>query len=103
MSMTTRAKTVLSRAIASLGLLILAAGPSVANTHTQTKASDTASSPANETKLAQEQRSQTAPQANPRVQQPTQMGCSCCQNMMNNNLKGMMNTPGMMGTPNQSR
>ncbi len=102
MSMTTRTKKVLSGAITSLGLLTLAASPTFANTHIETKIPATASIPKEGTKLAQ-QRSQTPAQTNQKAPQPSQMGCSCCQNMMDNNMKGMTNMPGMMGNPSQSR
>lgn len=100
--MITGVKTVLSAAIASLGLLTLAASPTFANTHIETKIPATASIPTEDAKLAQQQ-SQTPAQTNQKAPQPNQMGCSCCQNMMNNNMKGMTNMPGMMGNPSQSR
>ena len=110
MSLTTRAKTVLSGAIASMVLLTLTASPTLADTHNDTVTPTTASS-TNEAKLTQEQTSQTTAQTNQTPQQPNQMGCSCCQNMMNN-MPGMMNNmpemmnnmPEMMdGQSNQSR
>lgn len=101
MNTITGVKTVLSAAIASLGLLTLAASPTFANTHIETKIPAT-SIPTEDTKLAQEH-SQTPAQTNQKAPQPSQMRCSCCQNMMNNNMKGMTNMPGMMGNPSQSR
>ncbi len=103
MSLTTRAKTVLSGAIACMALLTLTASPALADTHNETVTPTTASS-TNEAKPAQEQTSQTTAQTNQTPQQPNQMGCSCCKNMMNN-MPGMMNNmPGMMGgQSNQSR
>ncbi|NEQ22334.1 MAG: hypothetical protein F6K28_24725 [Microcoleus sp. SIO2G3] len=90
MSLTTRAKTVLSGAIACMALLTLTASPMLADTHDETVTPTTTASSTNEAKLAHEQTNQTP-------QQPNQMGCSCCKNMMNN-------MPGMMGgQSNQSR
>jgi hypothetical protein len=106
MSITTCVKTLLSGVIASLSLLTLAASPSFANTHTQTRTPPTASSSTStqEAKPTQQQTSQTTAQTNSTVEQPKQMGCSCCKNMMNNNMTDMMNNmPGMMGNPSQSR
>ena len=104
MSLTTRAKTVLSGAIACMALLTLTASPALADTHDETVTPTTTASSTNEAKPTQEQTNQTTAQTNQTPQQPNQMGCSCCKNMMNN-MPGMMNNmPGMMGgQSNQSR
>lgn len=105
MSIITRAKTVLSPAVAGLTLLVLAASPTLANTHNKTVTPNQASSATNSVKLNQQQTSQRTVPTNQTPQQPNQMGCPCCQNMMNNG-PGMMNSnmPGMMGGQNnQSR
>lgn len=111
MSIITRAKTVLSSAVAGLTLLVLAASPTLANTHNQTVTPNQASSATNSVKLTQQQISQRTAPRNQTTQQTNQMGCACCQSMMNNmprtmnNMPGMMNNmPGMMGGQNnQSR
>lgn len=98
MNMTTRAKTVLSGAIASLALLMFAATPTLADTHSQTVKPTTTSrsTNANEASLTQEQTSQMTAQTNQTPQPPTPKGCACCKSMMNN-MPGMMNNmPGMM-------
>lgn len=102
MSIITRTKTVLSPVIAGLTLLVLAASPTLADTHNQTVTPIQASSATNEVKLTQQQINQRTA---PRNQTTQQMGCPCCQKMMNNG-SGMMNSnmPGMMGGQNnQSR
>jgi len=100
--MLTLAKTVIGGTIAGLTLLALTANPSLADTHNQTASPTTASSSTNEAPVAQERLSQTIAQTNQAPQQPTQGGCSCCKNMMNNmNMPAMRNNmPGMTG--NQS-
>lgn len=90
MNMTTRAKTVLGTAIASLTLLTLAGTPSLADTHNKTATPTRASNSTSEASSTQNQTSQKIAQTNQTPQQPNQMGCSCCKNMMNN-MPGMMN------------
>jgi hypothetical protein len=86
-------------------LLVLAASPTLANTHNQTVTPIQVSSATNEVKLTQRQINQRTAPRNQTTQQSNQMGCPCCQSMMNN-MPGMMNSnmPGMMGGHNnQSR
>lgn len=96
MSIITRAKTVLSPAVAGLTLLVLAASPTLANTHNKSVTPNQSSSPTNEVKLTQQQINQRTAPRNQTTQQNNQMGCACCQSMMNNMPKMMNNTPGMM-------
>lgn len=67
--MTTRAKTVIGGAIASLALLTLTASPTLANTHNQTVTPTTASDSTNSAKLNAEQTSQVTAQRNQTTQQ----------------------------------
>ena len=111
MNMITRAKTLLNCSIAGLTLIVLAASPTLANTHNQILTPNQASNTSKEAKLSQEQISQTTVPRNQTTQQTNQTGCACCKSMMNNmpgmmnNMPGMMNNmPGMMGGQNnQSR
>lgn len=108
MNIITQAKTLLHGSLAGLTLMVLAANPTLANTHNQILTPHQASSTSNEAKLSQQQVSQRTAPRNQTTQQTNQMGCACCKSMMNNmpdmmnNMPGMMhNTPGMMNnTPN---
>lgn len=103
--MITGPKSVLSSAVAGLTLLVLAASPTLASTHNQAVTPNQAKSATNSVKLSQNQINQRTAPRNQTTQQSNQMGCPCCQSMMNN-MPGMMNSnmPGMMdGENNQSR
>lgn len=105
MSMITRAKTVLNPAVAGLSLLVLAASPTLANTHNQSVTPNQASSVKNEVKLTQQQINPRTLPRNQETQQDNQTGCPCCQSMMKK-MPGMMNSNMhrmMDGQNNQSR
>lgn len=111
MNIITQAKTLLHGSLAGLTLMVLAANPTLANTHNQILTPHQASSTSNAAKLSQQQVSQRTAPRNQTTQQTNQMECACCKSMMNN-MPGMMHkTPGMMnsmpdtmgGQNNQSR
>lgn len=104
MNIITQAKTLLYGSVSGLTLIVLAASPTLANTHNQILTPDQASSTSNEAKLSQQQVSQRTDPSNQTTQQTNQMRCACCKSMMNN-MPGMMNnTPDTMGGQNnQSR
>ena len=105
--MITRAKTLLSGSIAGLTLVVLAANPTLANTHNEKTTSNQASSTSARAELVQKLLSQRTAPNNPTTPQTNQMGCACCKAMMQsmpgmtNKMPGMMqNMPGMMDSQN---
>ena len=111
MNITTRAKTLLSGSIAGLTLVVLAASPTLANTYNEKTTPNQASSTLARAELVQKLLSQRTAPNRPTTPQPKQMGCPCCQSMMQgmpgmtNKMPGMMQSmPGMMNSQNnQSR
>ena len=105
MKIITQAKTLLYGSVAGLTLMVLAANPTLANSHNQILTPEQASSASNELKPSQQQVSQRTAPRNQTTQQTNQMGCACCKSMMSNmpdmmnNMPGIMNkTPGMMNS-----
>lgn len=100
MNWITQTKTLLNGSIAGLTLMVLAASPTLANTHNQILTPNQASSTSKELKLSQQQSSQRTAPINQTTQQTNQAGCSCCKSMMSN-MPGMMNNmPRMMDRQN---
>ena len=104
MKMIALTKTLLSGFVAGLTLMVLAASPTLANTHGRILTPNQASSTLNETKLTQQQSGQSTAPRNQTTPQTNQMGCACCKSMTNN-MPGMMNNmPGTMDRQhNQSK
>ncbi|MBW4562026.1 MAG: hypothetical protein KME32_12895 [Mojavia pulchra JT2-VF2] len=89
-------QTVLTGALAGFALLTLAASPSLAETLSRTVTNNNSNKPASEVNQTQKQISQTTAPNSQMPQQPQQMGCSCCKNMMMNNTHQMNNMHQMM-------
>jgi len=89
MKMIASIKTLLSGSVAGLALMVLAASPTLANTHARILTPNQASSTSGETKLTQQQNGQRTTPRNQTTQQTNQTGCPCCKSMMNN-MPGMM-------------
>lgn len=104
--MSTRIKTLSHGSIAGLALIFLVANPSFANTNSEKATSNQASGTSQRTELVKQLLNQrTTPQNQPSPQ-TNQMGCACCQSMMNNkktnSMPGMMhNMPEMMDGQNK--
>lgn len=111
MNITTKIKTLLSGSIAGLTLVVLAASPTLANTHNEKTMPNPSSSTSARAELVQKLLSQRTAPNKPTTPQTNQMGCPCCQSMMQsmpgmtNKMPGMMhNMPGMTDSENnQSR
>ena len=100
MNMITRANTLLNGSIAGLTLMVLAASPTLANTHNRILTPNQASSTSKDVQLSQQQSGQRTAPTNQTTQQTNQAGCPCCKSMMSN-MPGMMNNmPGMMQRKN---
>jgi len=107
MNITTKAKTLLSGFIAGLTLVVVAANPTLANTHNEKATPNQASSTSARAELVQKLRSQKTVPNNPTTPQTNQMGCACCKSMMQS-MPGMTNKmprmiqsiPGMMDSQN---
>ena len=101
MNVIAQTQTFLSNSLAGLTFMVLAASPSLANTHNQIVPNQ-ASNSSNAAKLQQMLSQRTAP-TNQNTQKTNQTGCACCKSMMNN-MPGMMerqnNMPGMMERQN---
>ena len=100
MNRITQAKTLLNGSIAGLTLMVLAASPTLANTHNQILTPNQASSTSKKVQLSQQQSGQRTAPINQTTQQTNQTGCPCCKSTMSN-MPGMMNNmPGMMDRQN---
>lgn len=111
MNITTQAKTLLGGCIAGLSLAVLAGSPTLANTHSEKITPNQASGTSAKAELVQKLLSQRTAPNRPTTPQTKQMGCPCCQSMMQsipgmtNKMPGMMQgMPGMIDSKtNQSR
>lgn len=100
MNIIARTGTFLSNSLAGLTFMVLAASPTLANTHNQILAPNQASSTSKKVQLSQQQSGQRTAPTNQTTQQTNQAGCPCCKSMMSN-MPGMMNNmPGMMERQN---
>ena len=101
MNVIARTGTFLSSSLAGLTFTVLAASPSLANTHNQIVPNPAYSS-SNAAKLQQLLSQRTTP-TNQNTQKTNQTGCACCKSMMNN-MPQMMerqnNMPRMMERQN---
>ena len=98
MNVIAQTQTFLSNSLAGLTFMVLAASPSLANTHNQIVPNPAYSS-SNTAKLQQLLSQRTTP-TNQTTQQTNQAGCPCCKSMMSN-MPGMMNNmPKMMERQN---
>ena len=94
MNVIARTGTFLTSSLAGLTFTVLAASPSLANTHNQIVPNSDYSS-SNAAKLQQLLSQRTTP-TNQTTQQTNQAQCPCCKSMMSN-MPGMMNNmPNMM-------
>ena len=103
MNRITRVKTLFNGSTAGLILMVLAASPTLANTHNQILALNQASSTLKQVQLSQQQSRQRTAPTNQTTQQTNQAGCPCCKSMMNNMPKMMErqnNMPGMVERQN---
>lgn len=111
MNITTQAKILLGSSIAGLTLVILSANPTLANTHNEKTTANQGSSTSARAELVQKLLNQRTAPNKPTTPQTKQMGCPCCQSMMQgmpgmtNKMPGLMpGMPGMMDSQNnQSR
>ncbi len=111
MSLTNCKVTILSGAIAVVGLFGVAASPASASEHQATSTNVTAADAKSES-IAQKPMSQPTMRQQQTMQPASEGGCCCCKNMMGVNMSGMMNhdkedmmqpMPGMMRMPNSSK
>ena len=104
MKIKTRAKTLLNGSIAGLTLVVLAASPTLANTHNQKTTPNQASSTSARAELVQKLLSQKTAPNKPTAPQTNQMGCACCKSMMQRMSRMTNKMPGMIDSQNnQSR